>query len=75
MFLLNLTLEEARAESDGRPLEIIETAPPRPPRHYTPLWGEWRVIRERELETGILQLTVARELLKELPNETPNKNR
>ena len=73
MSLLNLTLEQARAESGGLELEIVETAPPRTPQHYTPLWGAWRVIRERPLEGGTLQIVVARELLKELPRETPSQ--
>ena len=58
-----------------RPLEIIETAPPREPRHYTPVWGVWRVVRERELENGALQLTVARELLQEISHESRPKTR
>ena len=73
MSLLNLTLAQAQVAAD-KPLEIIETAPPFAPRHYTPQWGEWRVIREREIE-GATQIVVARELLKELPNETPPKIR
>ena len=75
MSLLNLTLAEARAEIGERELEIVETAPPREPRHYTPEWGDWRVVRERELENGVLQLTVARELLKEHRHESSGKSR
>lgn len=75
MTLLNLPLDSARELCGERELEIIETAPPREPRHYTPVWGAWRVVRERELESGILQLTVARELLQELRDETSNKSR
>ena len=74
MSLLNLTLAEAFVECGERALQIVETAPPREPHHYTPLWGEWRVVRERELDDGTLQLTVARELLKELPREKPAKS-
>ena len=74
MSLLNLTLQEAR-ELAAKPLEIVETAPPRAPQHYTPLWGEWRVIRERPLADGSLQLVVARELLKELPKEAAPQTR
>ena len=75
MSLLNLPLAVAVSLAGARELEIIETAPPREPRHYTPVWGEWRVIRERELENGALQLTVARELLKEISHETRAKTR
>ena len=75
MSLLNLPLDVAAAECGARELEIIETAPPRAPRHYTPVWGVWRVVRERELPDGKLQLTVARELLQELRDETPDKSR
>ncbi len=75
MSLLNLTLEEARAEIGDRELEIIETVPPREPRHYTPVWGAWRVVRERDLPDGRLQLTVARELLQELRGETLGQSR
>ena len=75
MSLLNLTLAEARELCGTRELEIIETMPPREPRHYTPEWGDWRVVRERELENGALQLTVARELLKEHRPESPDKTR
>lgn len=66
MSLLNLTLLEARELCGTRELEIIETAPPFAPRHYTPEWGQWRVIRERALDNGTLQLVVARELLREI---------
>ena len=75
MSLLNLTLAQAREICGARPLEIVETAPPREPRHYTPEWGDWRVVRERELENGALQLTVARELLKEHGHESRAKTR
>ena len=75
MSLLNLPLDVAASLADDRELEIVETAPPREPRHYTPVWGDWRVVRERELENGKLQLTVARELLQELRDETSNKSR
>ncbi len=75
MSLLNLPLDVATVVCAGRELEIIETAPPRAPRHYTPVWGDWRVVRERELPDGKLQLTVARELLQELRSETSPKNR
>ncbi len=75
MSLLNLTLDEARAEIGERALEIIETAPPREPRHYVPEWGNWRVVRERDLLDGTLQLTVARELLKEGRSETSPETR
>ena len=75
MSLLNLPLNVARAQCGARELEIVETAPPREPRHYTPEWGDWRVVRERELENGVLQLTVARELLKEHSHETRAKSR
>ena len=74
MSLLNLTLSEAR-QLAAQPLEIVETAPPFAPRYYTPVWGEWRVVRERELETGALQIVVARELLKEIPREPREKTR
>ena len=75
MSLLNLTLSEARELCGARALEIVETAPPREPRHYTPEWGHWRVVRERELASGALQLTVARELLKEHRGESAPQNR
>ena len=75
MSLLNLLLDVAATLCDDRELEIIETAPPREPRHYTPVWGDWRVVRERELPDGKLQLTVARELLQELRSETSPKTR
>ena len=75
MSLINLPLAVAATLCDGRPLEIIETAPPREPRHYTPVWGEWRVVRERDLPDGTLQLTVARELLQEVRDETSSKSR
>ena len=75
MTFLNLTIDEARAEIGARELEIIETAPPRAPRHYTPVWGNWRVVRERELANGALQLTVARELLQEVSHESRGKTR
>ena len=75
MSLLNLPLDVAVTLCDGRELEIIETAPPREPRHYTPVWGDWRVVRERDLPDGKLQLTVARELLQELRDETMGKSR
>ena len=75
MSLLNLPLDVAAAECGARPLEIIETAPPREPRHSTPVWGVWRVVRERELENGALQLTVARELLQEISHESRPKTR
>ena len=75
MSLLNLPLDVAVTLCDDRELEIIETAPPREPRHYTPVWGDWRVVRERELVDGKLQLTVARELLQEVRGETPGKSR
>ena len=71
MSLLNLPLDVAVTLCDDRELEIVETAPPRAPRHYTPVWGEWRVVRERELANGALQLTVARELLQELRSDSP----
>ena len=75
MSLINLPLDVAATLVGDRELEIVETAPPREPRHYTPVWGAWRVVRERELADGKLQLTVARELLQELRDETPGKNR
>lgn len=75
MSLLNFTLAQAREICGEREIEIVETAPPREPRHYTPEWGDWRVVRERELENGALQLTVARELLKEHSHETRAKTR
>ena len=75
MSLLNLPLDVAATLCGERSLEIIETAPPREPRHYTPVWGQWRVVRERDLPDGKLQLTVARELLQELRDETPGKSR
>lgn len=75
MSLLNLPLDVACSLTGDRELEIIETAPPREPRHYTPVWGDWRVVRERDLPDGKLQLTVARELLQELRSETSGKNR
>ena len=75
MSLLNLPLDVAVAECGERQLEIVETAPPREPRHYTPVWGDWRVVRERELPDGTLQLTVARELLQEVRAETSGKSR
>ena len=75
MSLLNFTLDEARAAIGARALEIVETAPPREPRHYTPVWGDWRVVRERDLPDGTLQLTVARELLQELRAEKPQQTR
>ena len=75
MSLLNLPLDVAVGLAGKRELEIIETAPPREPRHYTPEWGDWRVVRERETENGALQLTVARELLKEISHETCSKTR
>ncbi len=75
MSLLNLPLDAARELCGDRELEIIETAPPREPRHYTPVWGDWRVVRERDLPDGKLQLTVARELLQELRGETSGQIR
>ena len=75
MSLLNLPLDVAVNLAGEHEIELIETAPPREPRHYTPEWGVWRVIRERELENGALQLTVARELLKEISHETRPKTR
>ena len=75
MSLLTVPLDVAAALAEGRALEISETAPPREPRHYTPVWGDWRVVRERELPDGTLQLTVARELLQELRSETSPKTR
>ena len=75
MSLLNLPLDVAVTLCDDRELEIVETAPPREPRHYAPVWGDWRVVRERDLPDGKLQLTVARELLQEIRSETPDKSR
>jgi hypothetical protein len=72
--LLGLTLAEAQAvcasreegapEDGGREVRVVETGPPFEPRHYTPIWGEWRVLRAQE-QNGILELLVARELLRE----------
>lgn len=72
MSLLNLTLSEARELAD-KSLEIIETAPPFAPRHYTPEWGHWRVIRERERADGIMEIVVARELLREIREPKPSE--
>ena len=62
--LLGLTLVQAQAACAGREVSVIETAPPFTPRHYTPIWGQWRVLRSCESE-GRVELLVARELLRE----------
>lgn len=69
MNVIGLSLSQARellGELLGeRAIEVVETAPPWEPRHYTPIWGEWRVVRTRERTDGQLELLVARELLRE----------
>ncbi len=62
--LLGLTLAEAQTACAGREVKVIETAPPFTPRHYIPVWGEWRVLRAKEQNDSI-ELLVARELLRE----------
>ena len=65
MHLLGLPLPLALNELGERETRIIETAPPFAPRHYTPIWGELRILRARETADGVLELLVARELLRE----------
>ena len=66
-----LTLVAARSLCGSLPetapaeIQVLETAPPFLAKGYTPEWGEWRVLRARHRE-GVLEFTVARELLGEI---------
>jgi len=64
--LLALSLQNALDSlGDEREIVVVRSAPPFHPRGYTPFWGEERVVRVRELESGGLEVCVARELLGE----------
>ncbi len=63
MQLIGIPLSLA-LETLSEPPTIIETAPPFPSKTRIPTWGEWRVLRVREIENR-LELLVARELLGE----------
>jgi len=68
--LLGLPLDLARELLEGEPV-VIQSAPPFFPRGYTAHFGEFRVVRARQLTDGKLELLVARELLSEerAPND------
>lgn len=66
MNLLGLSLPLALELLESEP-HIIETAPPFAPKNRVPVWGEARVLRVVERESG-LELLVARELLGEAPS-------
>ena len=70
MDILGLPLSLALELLDSEP-KIIETAPPFAPKNRVPIWGEARVLRVLERESG-LELLVARELLGEEPSTLPS---
>ena len=57
------------ATADGGPeppeIQVLETSPPFLAKGYTPIWGEWRVLRAH-LGPNTIKLYVARELLSEV---------
>ena len=59
------SLCELMPEADATEIQVFESEPPFLAKGYTPVWGEWRVLRARRRE-GVLELTVARELLGEV---------
>lgn len=70
--LLGLSLEAATESLGDHKFLVVQTEPPFTPRHYTPIWGEQRVLRVRELPDNCIEVLVGYELLREEKNELTN---